>query len=741
MKRIPVALIFCVPAVCLLGPGNTEGATCLPALAPARYGGAAHCMAPRPATPDFFDTVLAKAGLTRCDLTFPQARMERILRQTPAHDRFRLPFFDTVHEAPLRLPAFARETIRWLDDAMASGAPTSRAIQVAAQRLGYDLGEVCPFDPPAPHPAPLAAAVIHLISAAGVTPEVAAITADVPLPLQEVVAKILTGAEEVERARRVALEKVASEVRPLLFQVGPSLLGMPGREIPADLEAGYWGAVAGDTFDYKALYTAAARLARTIELSGLPQLARIATRPFSQPTPWGQIIIGGPGDDVYDPVARPELDVDLLLFVDTGGNDVYKIPVGANRSIHNPVSLAFDLAGDDTYDYVEAAHPLDGGASSRSASDVDGRDPNGGTRSDRARQGAGRLGIGFLYHFGGGKATYHSLRLSQGYGQFGVGVLYDDGGDDTYRAEALAQGSALFGIGLLLDKSGNDRYLSYAFSQGFGYAKGAGILVDGTGNDHYEVNHGDPDLGGEPLYPSPQAPGHANTSMSQGFGLGKRPSPSSDLSASGGLGVLRDRGAGDDVYIASIFAQGSGYWFGTGMLQDGGGNDIYDGFWYVQGAAAHMAMAWFADEGGNDRYNQTLTPKATSIGVGHDLGVAMHLDLGGHDAYRGAGLTFGAGSDQGMGIFINIGGDDVYDGPAGLGFGSTSADALTGPRATEPTFGFFVHVAGRARYRSPDKPTGVRNNATWIGNSNPRPTGAAVKGAGGDDGAGTVSLP
>jgi len=172
-----------------------------------------------------------------------------------------------------------------------------------------------------------------------------------------------------------------------------------------------------------------------------------------------------------------------------------------------------------------------------------------------------------------------------------------------------------------------------------------------------------PDLGGDPLYPSPQAPGHANTSMSQGFGLGKRPSPSSDLSASGGLGVLRDRGAGDDVYIASVFAQGSGYWFGTGMLQDGGGDDIYDGFWYVQGAAAHMAMAWFADEGGNDRYNQTLTPKATSIGVGHDLGVAMHLELGGHDAYRGAGLTFGAGSDQGMGIFINIGGDDVYDGP------------------------------------------------------------------------------
>ncbi len=717
---------------------------CVPALAPARYGGDAHCRAPRPASPDFFDTVLAKAGLTRCGLTFPAARLQRILRQTPAHDRFRLPFFDAVHAAPLRLPAFARETIRWLDNAMTSDAPTSRAIQVAARRLGYDVGEVCPFDPPPPAPAPLAAAVVHLIRAAGGTPEVAAITAaaaGMPLPLQESVAKILTGAEEVAKARGGALEKVAPEVRPLLFQVGPSLLGMPGKEIPADLEAAYWSAVAGDTFDYKALYTAAARLARTIELSGLQQFAGMATRPFSQPTPWGHIIIRGSGDDVYDPVARPELDADLLLLVDTGGNDVYKIPVGANRSIHNPVSLAFDLAGDDVYGYVEVPHPLDGGSSSRPASDVDGRDPSGQTRSDQARQGAGRLGVGFLSHFGGGKATYHSLRLSQGYGQFGVGVLYDDGGDDAYRAEALAQGNALFGIGLLLDKSGNDRYSSYAFSQGFGYVKGAGILVDGAGNDHYEVNHGDPDFGGDPLYPSPQAPGHANTSMSQGVGLGQRPSSPGEVSASGGLGILRDRGAGDDIYIASVFAQGAAYWFGTGMLQDGGGDDGYDGFWYAQGAAAHMAMAWFADEGGNDRYNRTLTPKATSIGVGHDLSVAIHLDLGGHDAYRGSGLTLGAGSDQGMGIFINIGGDDVYDGRASLGFGSTSTDALTGPRATEPTYGFFVHVDGRARYLSPDKPTGVQNNATWIGNSNPKQPGGAAKGAGGDEGTGRVSLP
>ncbi|MGH7320492.1 MAG: hypothetical protein ACRELA_12815 [Candidatus Rokuibacteriota bacterium] len=193
--------------------------------------------------------------------------------------------------------------------------------------------------------------------------------------------------------------------------------------------------------------------------------------------------------------------------------------------------------------------------------------------------------------------------------------------------------------------------------------------------------------------------------------------------------------------MASIFAQGSGYWFGTGILQDGGGNDTYDGLWYVQGAAAHMAMAWFADEGGDDRYNQRLTPRASSLGVGHDLGVAMHLDLGGDDVYRGAGLTLGAGSDQGLGLFINVGGDDVYDGPAGVGFGSTSGAALTTSRLGEPTYGFFIDVGGTDRYRSPDRPVGVTNDAIWLGHVSPGHVPGSAKGAGGDDGAGTVSLP
>lgn len=544
------------------------------------------------------------------------------------------------------------------------------------------------------------------------------------------------------RARDAALRGVDPEVRPWLFAAGPGLLGLPWTGVPPALAPRVLSAVAGDTFDYRTLYAAAARLARTVELADLGRFGGLATGPFDQATPWGRIIVRGPGDDVYDPAIEPALDGDLLLVVDTGGNDRYLVPVGATRSPANPVSLALDLAGDDTYAYVEVPDPRDGGAPSRLVSDTAGRTPSGRTRSEVGRQGAGRLGVALLYDLGGGRDEYRSLRASQGYGQLGVGVLYDDGGDDRYRAEALAQGSGLFGIGLLLDRSGNDRYRSYTFSQGFGAPRGLGALVDGAGDDRYEVDVGDPALGGDPLYPAPQTPGRGNASLSQGAGLGLRPRTADDPGgASGGLGILRDAGTGRDVYLASVFAQGTGYWFGVGLLQDGGGGDVYDGLWYVQGAAAHAALAYFADEGGDDRYNQRVVPIASVLGVGHDLSVGIHLDLGGDDVYRSAGLTLGAGSDQGLGIFVNVGGDDVYDGPAAIGFGSTGGSAFDGARGSEPTYGVFIDVGGTDAYRSPGRPPGAGNDRTWAGRVDPRHAPGAARGAGGDAASGVVSLP
>jgi hypothetical protein len=684
--------------------------------------------------------------LSRCDVVFPAERVERLMGPAAAQDPLRLPFFDALHRAPLRLPAFARETVGWLDETLDGPAPVSRAIQVAALRAGHDVGAVCPFPSPTLGPEPLATAVADLVTAAGGVPDPAALAADavdVPRPLQIALARLLAAIREAAGARDAALAGVPAAGRPVLRDGGIDLLGPATPGTPEGERASriaYHAAVTGQTVDHPRLYRAAAQLARTIEVLDPGRFAGLATGPFDQPTPWGRVIVGGPGPDRYDPRTRPVLGGDVLLLVDVDGDDVYRIAAGATGSLSNPVSVVVDLAGNDTYGYVEVPDPRDDASPDRLPSDAAGRHPAGPSRSADPRQGAGRLGIGLLLDFGSGHDRYQALRMSQGFGRFGVGVLYDAGGDDVYRAEMLAQGSAVHGIGILLDRSGDDRYTSYVLSQGFGGVTGVGLLVDGAGNDHYTVNHGDPATGGDPLYPSAQLPGRSNASLSQGTGFGRRPSGApGDPGAAGGLGLLRDRGPGHDVYQASVFAQGVGYWLGTGILQDGGGHDRYEGRWYVQGAAAHLGLGYLADEGGDDRYGQTLVPISTTLGAGHDLAAGLHVDLGGDDVYRGATLTLGAGSAQGLGLFVNVGGTDVYDGPARLGFGAAIRGDAPDGRAGEPTIGIFVDGGGPDAYRSPDRPPGVGNDAAWRGRA--EPSGAGSRGGGADDAEGTVTLP
>src|SRR6185295_12867898 len=158
---------------------------------------------------------------------------------------------------------------------------------------------------------------------------------------------------------------------------------------------------------------------------------------------------------------------------------------------------------------------------------------------------------------------------------------------------------------------------------------------------------------------------------------------------SGGLGVLRDL-SGNDVYLASIFAQASGYWFGTGILADGAGNDSYDGWWYTQGSDAHAALCIFEDAGGDDKYDVTYPmnpPYATNTGQGHDYSIGWHLDLGGNDVYRGPGLGLGGGNDNSGGFFVNLGGDDSYEAPGGTVFGGTRVDPAAQRPFSLPCYG------------------------------------------------------
>ena len=292
----------------------------------------------------------------------------------------------------------------------------------------------------------------------------------------------------------------------------------------------------------------------------------------------------------------------------------------------------------------------------------------------------------------------------------GVGVLFDDGGDDTYAAETLSQGASGFGVGLLLDRAGKDAYRAYNEAQGFGFTQGVGALVDLDGDDAYFVNPGDPALGGDPLYASAQLPGKGNTSMAQGCGMGRRfDTVAEGVGLLGGLGILRDA-KGNDTYTASVFAQASGF-LGFGMLLDGSGDDTYEGLWYVQGSAAHLGMTFFHEGAGNDRYNPTFPIAATSIGVGHDFSVSVHLDEGGDDAYAGPGLSMGCGNSNGLGALVNVGGKDTFKAksPYSLG-GASPGEVRESARGRMATFGLFVKAGGTATYDSaPDRAPG----GTW----------------------------
>jgi hypothetical protein len=208
----------------------------------------------------------------------------------------------------------------------------------------------------------------------------------------------------------------------------------------------------------------------------------------------------------------------------------------------------------------------------------------------------------------------------------------------------------------------------------------------------------------------------------------------------GGIGILRDA-KGDDSYVTSVFGQASGFAMGVGVLADGGGNDTYEGLWYVQGANAHTSVSLFLDSSGNDQYDPTFPIAATSIGVGHDFSVALHLDLGGDDHYKAPGLGLGAGNSNGVGILVNVGGTDTFEGPGPLMLGAASVGDASSDlvRRKMPTYGLFVKAGGGATY-TVGAPSSAKAGATWTTTPDAA-DGVAEVAAGVDRPTGTASLP
>ena len=316
-------------------------------------------------------------------------------------------------------------------------------------------------------------------------------------------------------------------------------------------------------------------------------------------SPFGRIVIGGSGPDVY----RGE----YFIIVDPGGDDAYHL----TYDIADPhPTLLVDCAGNDVYT-AESDFALACGAFSRS----------------------------FLIDYAGDD-TYSGGNFSVAAGYFGAGILWDKKGNDRYSGDTFTQGAGTFGLGLLIDDDGADSYTASLYGQGFGFVRGIGGIIDSRGNDTYAV---------QSKYKDILRYDDHFLSLSQGFAYGIRPV------LSGGYGFIADY-AGNDVYVSDIFGQGSSYWWSLGMLYDRAGNDQYVSYQYAQGAGAHMAEGILLDEAGDDLYRA----HGVSQGCGHDYSCGWLLDRRGNDIYSSYDLSQGAGSANGLGLITDIGGDDGY---------------------------------------------------------------------------------
>lgn len=624
---------------------------------------------------------------------------------TIGDDPVRLPFFHDLQEDMDGLGAcWARDLAKSTDAAAQSDHPRTAMLATLAWQLGLSVQVGGPA-PAVATEAPLVAALAAVHAHAGQAFDEAAAgeqAALVPLQVQRVAALLLLAELEAVDAREAWLTGIGDAARrKIWFDKGAGLL-LPSKKGAIDPDQAKDAPLFDLNNGYAELTRGALRLLQATDEGQLDQAATKQAFAAQFATPLGAVVLRGGGDDVWDP-KDPALAGDLLLALDTGGNDTWLVRAGANTSANNPVALAVDLAGDDTYTYASPAkyEEFDGllppDEDSRTVGEP-GYAPM--SLSNRNRQGAGRLGIGVLLDLGNGRDHYRALRMAQGYANFGVGVLWDEAGDDVYEGEAAVQGAAVMGLALAYDGGGHDRRTAFHQSQGFAFTASGALLYDRSGDDDYTC------VVDQPLvYPSPQTMGLANASLCQGVGFGAR-RDDTGTHRSGGLGVLRDL-AGSDSYTGATFVQGVGYWFGIGLLADGGGDDQYDGLFYAQAAAAHFALGFLLESGGNDLYDLVLKPMNAVLGLGHDFSSALLVEGGGDDHYRGSSRSLGAAKCHGYGLMVERGGNDHYapidDKSVGWATDYDWAPGSCGNYVVVPSWGLFVDQGGKDVYAKPGK--------------------------------------
>ena len=120
-------------------------------------------------------------------------------------------------------------------------------------------------------------------------------------------------------------------------------------------------------------------------------------------------------------------------------------------------------------------------------------------------------------------------------------------------------------------------------------------------------------------------------------------------------------GAGDDKYTGSVYAQGAGYWWGVGVLEDRGGNDSYSNEQYSAGSAPHFAIGCLVDLLGDDKYNVGNEGLERQIqGHARDASLAVFIDGAGNDEYLLTNLCAGSSDLNCLTLFWDRLGDDHY---------------------------------------------------------------------------------
>jgi hypothetical protein len=408
------------------------------------------------------------------------------------------------------------------------------------------------------------------------------------------------------------------------------------------------------------LVAAVERLQRFV--TNAPHLPAVA---WTLDTPMGRIVVDTTGQD-----NRYRLK-DALLVLDVGGDDQYEF---LPRSDCCPISVLLDHQGNDRY-----------------VATAPGADPSSAT-----------LGFGILWDTEGDD-SYRGTQQAQASALFGAALLVDSGGNNQFVATSHSQAHAIGGLAVLLSGTGNDQFTAQTQAQGSAGPQGVAVLIDPAGNDRYTLDN-------TPLInPSPQLPDR-NTSMGQGAGYGIRANSPNGRSSAGGIGLLLDL-AGDDRYVAQVFAQGVGYYEGLGLLVDSGGSDHFDAAWYAMGAAAHKGAGVLLKRGtGDDSYRAS---HSIALGAAHDFSVGIFLDEGGNDHYEVGDLGLGAAHDNSTALFVDAAGDDAYQltSNACRALGAAHISDRDAVRDDLPNLGLFMDLGGNDTY--PVHCAQARNNSKW----------------------------